>query len=648
MNLARSLVAGIALSGGMGLALVSAREPDPPQQQLRAALQAAESGAFDPARYAALSAQPAYPWIEYADLLHGIADVDAARAQGFLDKYAGTPVADAFRGQWLAELARRQDWAGFLAFWQPRNGVALRCNELQARQATGKADAQWTADAQALWRNGKPLPTACLQVFAALDAAGGLAPELRWQRFDLAVAEAQPAVMRSAAQGLPPADAALAADYAAFVDAPDARALAWPKTERSRQVALAGLLKLAEKDPDAAEALSAQLAGPLGLDDGARGELRYRIALWSAASYLPDSARRLAAVPDARYDDRLREWRAREAMARGDWPAALAAIRGMSAAQLSDPRWQYFEARLLEKTGDAAAARPLYAAAAKTPTFHGFLAADRLDQPYALCPWEPREDRKAKAAVASDPGLLRAVELWDLGRANWATLEWDAAVARFDDTQRRLAVEVAADNGWYDRAVFGLGKLPDETRLYALRFPLEHEREIDRAASKNDLDPAWIAGEIRAESVFDPNAKSAADARGLMQLLPATGQAVAGKLGLPWRGDGDLYDADTNIVLGSAHLRELLDRYGAPYAAIAAYNAGPTATGRWLSQRPGFDPDFWIETITYKETRDYVARVLAFSVIYDWRMRGKALPLGDRLLGKFDGKRKAFACPTPP
>src|SRR3546814_8484205 len=87
------------------------------------------------------------------------------------------------------------------------------------------------------------------------------------------------------------------------------------------------------------------------------------------------------------------------------------------------------------------------------------------------------------------------------------------------------------------------------------------------------------------------------------------------------------------------------DKYGQTYFAIAAYNAGPSPVARWQSQRPGMDPDFWIETISYKETRDYVARVLAFSVIYDWRMDGDALPISQRLRGQSGGARKKFACP---
>jgi len=356
-------------------------------------------------------------------------------------------------------------------------------------------------------------------------------------------------------------------------------------------------------------------------------------------------------VPESAYDDRLREWRAREAMSRSDWPGALAAIRKMPDAQRAVSRWTYFAARLTELAGDKAGAQALYREAAKKPEFHGFLAADRIDAPYALCPWIPDDSDAARAAVARDPALVRAFGLYAIDRPGWAQREWDDALSRFDNTQRRLAVEVAQQNGWFDRAVTSLGKTPDEQRLYTLRFPLHHDATIRRAAAANQLDPAWVAAEIRAESVFNPNAHSGANAMGLMQVLPTTGMATAAKLGVPWSGAQSLYDPDTNIVLGSAYLRELLDRYGGlTYVAIAGYNAGPTPLARWQALHAGMDADFWIETISYKETRDYVARVLAFSTLYDWRLDGNALPLSDRMQGRTQAPRKAFTCPlaTPP
>ncbi len=625
----------------------SAQSPDARRNAVRAALADAERGRFDATASAALRDHPVYGWLEYSALRRNIDNLGNAQAQDFLKRYQGQAVADAFRAAWLPALARRQDWPALLANWQPSNDPGLRCAELNARQATGKADAQWTADAQALWRSsGKSLPDACDPVFAVLSSRGGLTPAMRWERIDAAADAQQPAVMRAAARGLPAAELAQANDYAAFVEKPDARALNWPKTERSRRIATDALEKLANTDPDAAERQLPQYTQALGLSAEQQARVRYQIALWTVASYLPDSARRLAAVPETAYDERLHEWRTREAMARGDWPAALTAIEKMPAAQRNDSRWRWFQARLLDKTGKPADALPLYRAAAREPTFHGFLAADKLQQPYALCPWNPNDGTPARAAVARDPALVRALELFKLDRPAWAAREWADALSRFDDAQRRLAVEVAGEHGWFDRAVFTL-KGPQEMRLYALRFPLHHGDSIRREAARNALDPAWVAAEIRAESTFNPQARSPANARGLMQVLPATGASVAKSIGLSGYGGADsLYDPDTNIAIGSAYLRQLQDKYGGlPYVTIAAYNAGPTPTARWQTQRPNFDPDFWIETISYKETREYVARVLAFSVIYDWRLNGKAVPLSERMQGRLGAPAKAFVCP---
>lgn len=645
------ILSAATLLACFGLGTVAAAQNlDAQRAQMKTAIDNAERGQFDPAQAAALARHPLYGWLEYANLRRNIDTVSNAQAQDFLKRYNGQAVAGSFRSVWLPAVARREDWPTLLANWAPTDNVGLRCAQLNARQATGKADAQWVSDAQALWRStGKSLPDACDPVFAVLDAKGGLSAELRWARIDAAADAQQPAVMRSAARGLPAADLALANTYAAFVDTPNASALNWPRNERSRRIATDGLAKLAKADPDATERQLPQYANALQLTPDQQAEVLYQIALWTVASYGPDSARRLNAVPESAYDERLHEWRAREAMSRGDWPATLAAIRKMGPKQRSDSRWRYFEARMLDKTGKRNEAQPLYREAARSATFHGFLAADQLGQnSYTLCPLEPSDSAQAQAAVARDPAIARAMELFKIERNGWAVAEWNDALTRFDTTQRRIAVEVARDNGWFDRAVFSLGKTADEQRLYSLRFPLHHDDAIRRESARNAIDPAWVAAEIRAESIFNPKARSPANAMGLMQVLPATGASVAKSIGLSgYGGASSLYDPDTNIALGTAYLRQLMDKYGGlPYVTIAAYNAGPTPTARWQAQRPGFDPDIWIETISYKETREYVARILAFSVIYDWRLNGDALPVTDRMNGRLQAKRKTLTCPA--
>ena len=641
------------LSAALALCLSAAASAQarPDDDLARRALTAAEIGQPVPPLRAD---HPLQGWIGHARLNRDIATLTPAQAQDFLDRHRGQAVAGTFRAAWLAELAKRRDWMTFRAAWVPGTGTTtLACHELEARLRTGAADATWTGEVQKLWRGaGRSQPEACDPVFTALAERGGLSDADRWARIEAAIAEGQPGVVRTAARGLPDAQRQQAEAYAAYLGQADARATSWPKTARSRLAASHGLATLARSNPDAAESLLPQVAQALQFTDAERNRVLYQVALWTVASYHDGGARRLAAVPEAAWDERLHEWRVREAMARSDWRAALAGIERMGRAQRSQSRWRYFEARLRELTGDRAAARPLYAAAAREADFHGFLAADRIGQPYALCPLEHGGSAAEKAAVAADPAMQRAMALFRVNRAGWATREWQDALTRFNDRQRRIAVEIAQDNGWFDRGVFGLVNVggerkPEELRLYTLRFPLHHEQLIRGESARNGLDTAWVAAEIRAESTFNPRARSPANARGLMQVLPETGAGVARRLGIPWSGAESLFDPATNVRIGTAYLREMKDKYTLPYVAIAAYNAGPTPTARWQSQRPGMDADFWIETITYKETRDYVARVLAFSVIYDWRLGDAPVPVSDRMLGRTAAARTTFACPAP-
>ena len=126
---------------------------------------------------------------------------------------------------------------------------------------------------------------------------------------------------------------------------------------------------------------------------------------------------------------------------------------------------------------------------------------------------------------------------------------------------KRVEFKRAIAEGWYDRAVFGMNAGTEDLRYYSLRFPMHHESDIRGQSQVNGLDPAWVAGQTRAESSFMPRARSGADARGLMQLLPGTAMLVAQKLGLPWGGGETLYDPATNIRLGTAYMRQMLSGF---------------------------------------------------------------------------------------
>ena len=144
-----------------------------------------------------------------------------------------------------------------------------------------------------------------------------------------------------------------------------------------------------------------------------------------------------------------------------------------------------------------------------------------------------------------------------------------------------------------------------------LRYPLAFWSTVQRAAAAQDVDPLLIVAIIRQESMFDPAARSPADARGLMQLLPSTAERVAAASEPPI-DHTDLNDPENNIELGTRYLRTLLTRFGAdPLKAIAAYNGGDNAVAKWQRQFADLADDEFVESITYRETRDYVKKVVA-------------------------------------
>ena len=632
-------------------ACAAAIEPGAHRDGFQRALEMAETGPLSD--YASASRRyakhPLAPYLDYAVLHRQLDRVQASTIAAFVDRHADLPIAAVLRTQALFALARRHDWAGFRMLYTGSSDPTLRCADLLARQAT-PPDAAWMEAGLSLWLTGHSQPKLCDGVFETLRKTGQLTPERHLERIDRAAAAHELGLMRHLAAGLPAIQAARVRSYADFLDAPTAAAATtWPADARSRQIAVLGINRIARPDPGVAEALLASLQERLALDPAQRGQMLNQIALWSAASYLPDSARRFAAVPDDAWDERLHEWQAREALARGDDAGTLAAIERMPPAQRGETRWRYFEARLRERAGEPGA-RDAFAALAGEASYYGFLAAERIGTPYALCPLAPHQDADARKRVRADPGFVRAMALHGIDRPVWARREWEALKPRLSDQERRVAVALAEASGWHDRGPVTL-RDGDDLRHYPLRFPLPHRRQIEREAKKYGLDPAWIAALIRAESAWAPDAHSHADARGLMQLLPATAQAEARKRGLRYPGASGLFEPDANLRIGIAHLASMLEKHGGqPFLATAAYNAGATPVARWLAQRPPNDVDLWIETIPYRETREYVARILAFAVIYDWRLHGDAAPLTARARGLVvaEKSRRDFTCPSSP
>lgn len=582
-----------------------------------------------------LEGYPLYPYLEYRALTRGDRELQRASVNDFTRRWAGSLPARDLGERWLRQLGKTGDWKALREDWQPTPTRDVICWHLQARQAGGdKPD--FASDIEPLWLDARPSAESCLPVFAAERGAGRLPDAVVWQRIDLAAAAGNAATINQAATLLPADHRVTAQRLASSLANPAttlAKAASWPDNPRSRDAISYGLARHARRNSAAAATLWADLQPRFRWDDAQKHRILNALAVYRSTNYSADALARLEALPADAADDVSREWLVRTALAAGDFAATLAALQSMPPAQQSDPRWRYLQARVLTRLKRDSEARPLYEALSREANFFGFLAADWIDVPYSICPLTLPADKSADQAIAKQADLARAFEFHALGRNVEARREWDYALTRLDNDQRQRAADLAYRKHWYDRAVFALSARPETQRMYEQRFPLGQQGRMLREAREAGIDPSWSYGILRAESAWLADARSAADAYGLMQLLPGTARLVANTYGIGFSGRGEaLFDPELNIQLGTRYLSMMSKRYdGSPWLASAAYNAGPVPVARWLEARGDFEPDFFIETIPYRETREYVSRVLAFSVIYDWRLNGKVVPLASKL-----------------
>ena len=132
------------------------------------------------------------------------------------------------------------------------------------------------------------------------------------------------------------------------------------------------------------------------------------------------------------------------------------------------------------------------------------------------------------------------------------------------------------------------------------------------------------------ESTFQADVKSAANAWGLMQIIPSTGRRYAPKVGVRPFSTARLTDPEVNVRIGTAYFADLLGQFNDVAAALAAYNAGETRVVRWRAERPGIARDEFIDDIPYPETQNYVKRIIGtaedYRVLYGVSRVASTLP----------------------
>ncbi len=243
----------------------------------------------------------------------------------------------------------------------------------------------------------------------------------------------------------------------------------------------------------------------------------------------------------------------------------------------------------------------------------------------------PDTDLTSPGQLSNDPYFKRGLELWNLGLYDEARTEFESlrVLAQNDPAQSYRLMNTLLDLGAYRpaimaaRQVLELAGMDDTTSLSApgyfnhIRFGAYYSDLVMPLAEDYGFHPLFLYALIRQESLFEGFVNSSAGARGLMQIIPATGAEIAENLGWPQNyTSDDLYRPVVSVRYGVDYLdrqRKLFD--GNLYAALAAYNGGPGNAQEWLEMAPN-DPDLFLEVIRYDETRNYLRRIYENFNIY--------------------------------
>lgn len=538
----------------------------------------------------------------------------------FLDFVSGTtPLSNKLRDKWLYELARIKDWPTYVHYYQPTNDMNLVCYEQLAKYNTG-AQQDALKDSITLWLTGESQPVACNTLFDLLLKNNGLTQDLITQRLKLALDKHNIQLARYLLnQYKTPHTAEIQALNTVYQNPGAISKL--PAGDLNNEIYLYGLKRMVAGTMDKALQLYQQGKSKNLLNLAQQQDFLAHVALYKAMRNNEDALQWFAKVKPQYYSDVLLDWQIRFALKRQDWQQVTDLIN--DSKNKDTPCWQYWLARSLDEQGKTDQAHAIYENLSLNRHYYGFLASLRLKKAPSFTNESPSKNLEAlKPYQAITDQIKTFYNTKDIVHASRLLNDFISELPK--DEASALVYWIASTLHWYGKSVY-LSSNETLNNQLALRFPLAYQNAVEHYSRKYTVPTEFIYAIIRQESSFREDASSSAGARGLMQVMPYTAGVVSKADKISYTNKNQLFLAEKNINIGVAYLKELSKRFSHhPILIAAAYNAGPKQVVSWLKTHPPKEIDVWIETLPWQETRNYLKNVMAFYVVYQYRLNHKA------------------------
>ncbi|MBC6413756.1 MAG: lytic transglycosylase domain-containing protein [Chromatiales bacterium] len=576
---------------------------------------------------------PLYPYLLYTDMRKRFAYLQPETIDDFLSRYDNTPIADKLRYKWLQYLAAKNNKQLFARYY--RNNKQYLNNELMCFYAQSLLHAKRVTElrdlTRQLWLVDFSQPTECDPIFQWGKKTKVIDQNLIWQRIIL--------VVKNNNIGL--------ADYLARQLNTDYR-LWYALLKQGHYHPFRALARIADHQTHSAllhqillYSLSQAQAQDLNKAHAVWQNLKPRFRSYASLYEQASTALGIAACRQLKpeiglgylslikhSDKESNYWHIRCALRLQKWKNVLAAIAALDHQDRTNTRWLYWKARALEQLGNRTEAKMIWKDIASEASYYGYLAADRVNQAYALSTKlpivEPRIINQTKDLAA----MKRTYEFFSIGRIFDARRELFYLLPRLNKDERIATALLCRQWGQATCVIEALADKSFWHQQLELRFPMPYRDIVAQQASIVDLSEHWLYAVMRRESAFMADVKSSAGALGLMQLMPATAAKTAKRLGLKHPSTWALLKPKLNIQLGSHYLNRVYLLNNRKWElALASYNAGYHRVKQWQAKAPVDDADIWIETIPFTETRRYVRAVLFYTVVYYYKMHNKMIRL---------------------
>lgn len=627
---------------------------------------------------------PLYPYLLYFEYRRYISNTPKEKIVDFLTQYDDLPISFRLRRHWLRTMAKQGRWKDYVEHFQPTSSSQLNCYLHWAQYKTGDKVNAFDG-AKKLWIVGKSQDSACDSLFSAWIKSDSFHPDYAWKRIDLAINNGKAHLAKYLSKHLNKEDRPLVEQWTKVRSNPKRLKKTQnflPASEKHQDIILYGIKRLLRKDRDLALELLEDYEQAVDFDPEKLKVAQNYVARYLANRYVDnaDYWLNLNSFPE---DETWLVRKIRFSLRQQNWVSVNHHLSLLPEEEKRKNIWRYWLARSIEGMYQDQAealilndlkqpiqppfnradslnthqefvsaiykpseyedllpkqhqyknlieAKIIYEDLALNRDFYGFMSSQKLEQGFSLNNEKRLVTDLDLKKIESYLGIQRARELYLLGHPADARNEWYYAVRKLTPKEKSNAARLAELWGWHSRAIVTASG-SDQVNDLSLRFPTAFRQAVSYEAAKNSLESDWVFSLIRQESAFTPDAKSPVGALGIMQIMPRTGRAIAKRNGIHFKGEKTLLRPEKNIAMGTLYLAELLDRFDNNMVmATAAYNAGPHRVKQWRPKYNDLPGDIWVETIPFKETRNYVKNILTYQAIYRFQL-GKDIRLAEAI-----------------